>query len=817
MRFAIRSLAKAPGFSAAVVLTLAIGLGANAALFAVVNRILLRPLPYPDPARLVAIGETRDGLGGRPGPASAPAFLAWQRESRTVERLAAFRSWGFVLTGNGEPERLVGARVSADLFPLLGVTPLLGRTFTADEDLFGKPRVALVSEALWERRLGSDRDLGRRPLVLVLNGVAHTVIGVVPRGFRLPDADVFVPLALEPFAAAQPGNRALTVVGRLKAGETPARASAEMHAIARRLVTAATGAGLVHRLVRRSSSGGGSLGEGGWGASAVSLADHLVGPSRPTLLIAWGAVALVLLIGCANTASLMLARAASRRQEIAIRRALGASRSRLAARVLSESLALALAGGILGIPLAVALLQVVVTLAPPDLPRLDGIGLDVPLLLFTAGLSVATAILFGVLPAARSSRGDLSDDLRAGTRGAVGSPAHATLRHLAVSCQVGLTMIVLVGAGLLVRSFARVAAIDPGFRADEVLTMTVSLPDAKYGDPRRRAEFFDALLQRTRALPGVESAGFVSHTPLAGAPLTADISLEAAPVTPAAEMLANYSVVGGDWFAAMRIALVRGRAFTDRDGPGAPPVVVINARMAARLWPNNDPIGRRLVVGGTLGADRSPREIVGIVGDVRATLEAVPPDQVYAPYAQNPWPTMSVMARTAGDPSRWGNSLRSAVYAIDPDQAVYNLRPFDAIIARAVAARRFQVFVLSLFATVALILAATGVYSVVSYGVRQRRREVGVRLALGARTADVLRLAVGDSLRWSAAGLASGSVVAFFAARTLAGVLYEVPPTDFVTFAGAIAAATTVVLLGSSIAARAALHVEPIVALRCES
>jgi putative ABC transport system permease protein len=800
MRLAIRSLAKAPGFSAAVVLTLAIGLGANAALFAVVNRILLRPLPYSDPARLVAVGETRDGVDARPGPASAPAFLAWQREARTLERIAAYRSWGFVLTGSGEPERLTGARVSADLFPLLGVTPVAGRMFRADEDVFGAPRVAIVSESLWQRRLGSERDLAGRSLLL--NGVAHAVVGVLPRGFRLPEADVFVPLALEPFAVSQPGNRALTIVGRLKDGATPAHAAAEVDAIARRLGEG----GLVL---------GSPKGDGGWGAAASPLNEHLTGPSRPTLLIAWGAVALVLLIACANTASLMLARSASRRHEIAVCRALGASRSRLAARVLNECMVLALAGGILGLPLAVALLKVVVSLAPPDLPRLDGLGLDLPLLAFTAGLSAATALLFGFLPAARSSRSDLSDDLRDGGRGALGGVAHATLRHLTVSCQVGLTVVVLVGAGLLVRSFARVGAIDPGFRADDVLTMTVSLPDAKYGDSRRRVEFFTQLLQRTGALPGVDAAGFVSHTPLAGAPLTADVAFEGGPGPPAVRtVLANVSVVGGDWFAAMRIPLVRGRQFTDRDAAGMPPVVIISARMASRLWPNADPIGRRLVVGGTLGADRAPREIVGVAGDVRMSLEQAPPDQVYMPYAQNPWPTMSVVARTAGDPSRWANPLRSAVYAIDPDQAVYNLRSLDAVIARAVAARRFQVFVLSLFAGVALVLAATGVYSVVSYGVRQRHQELGVRLALGAHTADLLVLAVGDSLRWAAAGLAGGSVLAFFAARSLAGALYEVPPTDMVTFAGAVAAATAVVMLGATAAARSALRVEPIVALR---
>jgi putative ABC transport system permease protein len=787
MRFAIRSLLKAPGFSAAVIVTLAIGLGANAALFAVVNRILLRPLPYPDPAQLVAVGETRVPFRGRPGPASAPTFLAWQRETRTLERLAAYRPWGFVLTGSGEPERLIGARVSADLFPLLGVTPLLGRTFRPEEDAFGRPRVAVVSEALWQRRLGSDRDLGRRPLVL--NGVAHTVVGVLPGGFGLPDADVWVPLALEPFTLTQPGNRALTVVGRLKGGSTPAQASTEMD----RLASQVSGA------------------NAGWGAGAVLLSDYLVGPARPTLLIVWGAVALVLLIACANTASLMLARATTRRQEIAICRALGAPRSRLVRRVLAESLALALAGGLLGLPLAAGLLKVVVSLAPPGLQGLDGIGIDVPLLLFTGGLSVATSILFGSLPAARSSRADLSGDLRAGTRVAAVGAAH----HLAVSCQVGLTIVVLVGAGLLVRSFARVLSIDPGVRVDHVLTMSVSLSDAKYGDAGLRAEFFRQLLQRTAAVPGVVSAGFVSHAPLAGAPLTADVAVENGPgMSPVETILANSSVVGGDWFQTLRIPLVRGRLFTDRDAGGSPPVAIINARMAARLWPNADPLGRRLVIAGTLGADRAPREIVGIVGDVRAALEAGPPDQVYLPHAQNPWPTMSIMVRTAGDPSRWADSLRAAVYAGDHDQAVYNLRPFESIVARAVAARRFQVFLLSMFAAVALVLAATGVYSVVSYGVRQRRQEVGVRLALGARSVDVLVLAVRDSLRWAAVGLAGGGVVAFFAARSLSGALYEVPSTDLVTFAGAFSTATLVVLLGSSLAARAALRVAPLVALR---
>jgi putative ABC transport system permease protein len=790
MRLVVRSLMKAPLFSTAVVLTLALALGANAALFAIVSHILLRPLPYSSPERLVVAGETRGGIRNRPGPSSAPAFLAWQGEARTFERLAAYRPWGFVVTGDGLPERLTGARVSADLFPLLGIHPILGRTFTPEDDVFGRPRVALVSEALWQRRLGSDRDLARRPLVL--NGVPHAVVGVVPRGFSLPAADVWVPLALEPFTLTQPGTRALTVVGRLKKGSTVAQASAELEAISQRL----TGR------------------DPGWGAGALSLRDNLVGPARPTLLVAWGAVALVLLVACANTASLMLARAAGRRREIAICRALGAPRSRVAARVLGESLVLALAGGVLGLPFAVALLRVVIALAPPDLPRLDGIGIDVPVAMFSGGLSIATALAFGSLPAVRASRADLSDELRGG-RGAAGGAAHATLRHLAVSCQVGLTLVVLVGAGLLVRSFARVAAIDAGVQVERVLTMTVSLQDARYGDPRRRTAFFSDLLRRSAALPGVESTGLVSHVPLGGPPLIADVAVDGRPGSAsAATLLATCSVVGGDWFGALRIPLVRGRMFSDHDAEGSPPVIIINARLAARLWPDGHAIGHRLVVGGTLGADPTPREIVGVVGDVRAALEAAPPDQVYLPHAQNPWPTMTMMARTSGDPGQWADPLRSAVLSIDADQAVYNMRTFESIVARATAARRFQAFIVSLFAAIALLLAAAGVYSVVTYGVRQRRQEIGVRLALGARRLDVVVLAVGDSLRWAAAGLLAGGAIALFAARFLAGMLYEVPPADIAAFAGAAIAATLVVALGSTLGARSALNIQPLIALR---
>jgi predicted permease len=530
--------------------------------------------------------------------------------------------------------------------------------------------------------------------------------------------------------------------------------------------------------------------------------------------MAWGAVALLLLIASANTASLMLGRAASRRREIAICRALGASRRHLAARVAGECLVLSLAGGVLGLPIALVLLKAAVTLAPPDLPRLDDAAIDLPVLAFTAALSVITALLFGAVPAARGSRAGVSDDLRAGGgRGAVGAP-HARLRQLAVSCQVGLTIVVLVAAALLLRSFARLVAVDPGFDGARVLTMTVTLPDAKYGDPGRRVAFFHELVERARALPGVEAAGFVSHAPLAGAPLVADVRADGEGGGQGRTLLANCSVIGGEWFATLGIPMVRGRAFTDRDRTGAPPVVIVSARLAAALWPGVDPIGRRLVIGTTLGADPRPHDVVGVAGDVRSALEAGPGDQVYLPHAQNPWPTMAVMIRTTGAPAQWAVPLRSAVYALDPDQAVDNVRPYGVLLARALAARRFQLLVLSLFAAAGLLVAVTGVYSVVAYGVRERRQELGVRLALGAGRRDLLWLTTAGSLRWAAAGLAGGGVVAFWMARALSGALYGVGPADALSFVAASGVAAAMVMLGSLAGAWGALTLDPLAALR---
>jgi putative ABC transport system permease protein len=689
--------------------------------------------------------------------------------------------------------RLSGARVSADLFTLLGIRPIVGRVFVPAEDVYGAGHVAIVSERLWRQRLGATSDLSARSITL--NGERHAVVGVMPRDFRLPDADVWAPLALEPFALAQHGTRPLIVVGRLADGATIAHARAEMDSIA---------ADLARRFPDAST---------GWGAEVISLDEHLVGRIRPTLILVWGAVALVLLAACANTAGFMFARAGARRQEIAVRAALGAGRARLVRRLLGESVSLALIAGCVGIPFASALLTVLVRLAPPDLMSLAEARIDVRVAVFSAGLSVVTGVAFGLLPALRATQDDLSPLLRAGR--AEGAALPAVFRNAAIACQIAIALIVLICAGLLVRSFDRVLAVEPGLDPERVLTMTVA-PGPRYAEPARRAMFFAQLLHDLEAIPGVVSAGFVSHPPLASPPLTVDFSVDGRTTPPGALQSAAYSAVGGQWFETMGVTLLRGRRFAPGDADGAPPVVVISANLAKLLWPAGDAVGHRLIVGGTIGADQAAREIVGVAGDVRASLESAPPLQIYVPYPQNPWPSMSVAVRTSGDPGLWSRRVREAVSALDPDQAPYNVRTFDQIVSRAVATRRFQAQIVSLFALVALALALGGVYGIVTYTVRLRTREIGVRMALGAPRRSLIFLAVRDSMVAALAGIMAGVLIAAALTRALERMLYEIPATDPITFAIAIAIAGTIAAGGAMLAAGRATSIDPLSALRVD-
>jgi putative ABC transport system permease protein len=792
MRAAARSLLRSRRFTAAVVLTLAIALGANTALFSAANTFLLRSLPYTAPDRLVAVFESQPGTRAR-APVSPPDYLSWSEALRPIASLGAYRPWGFVLTGRGPAERLSGARASASLFFLLGVQPVVGRLFRSSEDVFGGPHAVLVSYRFWQQRLGATPDLSAQRIVL--NGAAYSVVGVLPAEFRLSDADVWVPLALEPFALVQRGSRALSVIGRLRDGVTFAQARRALDAVAADLATTFPDS------------------NDRWGADVVTLRDAVSGPVRPTLILLWWAVALVLLIACANVAGLMLARAGSRRRDAAIRRAIGASRARLVRSVLSESVLLSSVAGVFAVPIAVGLMALLVRAAPPDLARLADVGIDARVLAFTAALSVATGVVFGMVPALRASREDLSPLLRAAGMPESGVPR---LRQAAVAGQLAVAVVVVVCAGLVGRSFLRVDELAPGFDATGVLTMALS-PDVKYPNPAQRLAFFDDAIGRVRAIPGVVDAGAISHVPLAGGALIADVAGSGEEATRSQpKLLAGYSAATGGWFAAMRVPILRGRVFDDRDTAAGPAVAIVSRNLARRLWGDADPIGRQIIVGGTLGAVMAPHEVIGVAGDVRALLEAPPPYQVYVPYSQNPWPTMNIAVRTAGNASAWGPQVRTAVAALDRDQAIYNLRSFDEIFRRATATRRFQALVLWIFAAVAVLLAGVGVYGVVAYAVRLRSSEIGVRIVLGASRRSIFGLAMTESLPWCLGGLAIGAAAAGIVSRMLSSMLFGVAPSDPLTFAASTSALAALATGACAAAARRALAVDAPVLMHAE-
>jgi putative ABC transport system permease protein len=796
LRQAWRSLRRAPAFSALVVLSLGLGIGANTALFAVADGVLLRPLPYRDPGALVTLWEAQPRDGTRT-LVSAPNFVDWTSRSRTMEQTAAYRPWGFVLSTADGPERVLGARASAGLFTLLGVEPIAGRTFTADEDRFGGPHVVLLGEGFWRRRFGADAALLGRSLTL--NNDAYQVVGILPQSFRLPEADVYVPLAFEPYVLQQRGNRALTVIGRLKAGVTVDASRAEMSAIAGELANRFP-----------DTNAGRSI-------SVVALDEQLTGGIRLTVWLVWAAVAVVMLIAGANAANLLLARSDARRREMAIRRALGVSSSRLVRVLLTESVLLALIAGGVGLLLARLGIQSFVALAPATFPRVYDVRLDMAVFLFAFVVSAVTGAVFGVIPARRAARFELDATLK--ERSVSAGTGRAGLSYFAVATQMALSVLVLVGAGLLVRSFRTVLAVDLGFQPRHVVAMNISLPQPKYDDPERRVLFYRQLLQRVDATPGVTASGSVSHLPLRGARLTGDFSVEGR-VTPQSADLstAEYAAVSGSYFGVMGIPVRQGRVFTDRDLATTPSVIVINETMARLSWPHDDPIGQRVVLGATLGAGQQPRTIVGVVGDVRSTSPETPPQPaIYFPHSQNPWPTMTIVTRTSDDPDRMARVLRAHVLAVDPNQPVSSVVSLDQIVATSTAARRFQVFLVSAFAGLALVLTILGIYGVATYGVGLRLAEFGIRLAMGARKGDILWLAVRRAVRFASLGIAAGVLIALIAVHSLRGALFGVAPIDPLTFVAVPLLTAAVVALASALAGRRATGVDPAMAMRRES
>jgi putative ABC transport system permease protein len=792
LKFAVRSLRQRPGFSLVVVLTLALGLGANTAIFSIVKAVLLTPLPYPEPDRLAFIWG-RSAAGTEDG-VSYPDFQELRDHNRSFAGLALVRTQSVNLTGGEAPERLIGAFTTASLFEsVLATKASAGRIFRADEsDPATAAPVAVISHGLWQRRFGADpMTVGSN---LNLNGTVFKVVGILPQGFEMmllggPWAtDVFLPLPYYPNRGGLTrDDRSLFSLGRLRSGVSVAQADADLGVVMRRLESElpATNASL--------------------GVRVVPLREVVVGDVRPSLLVLQGAVGLVLLIACANVANLLLARAADRRREIALRAALGAGRGRILRQLLTESVLLAALGGGLGSALGLWGVQGLVALAPNGLPVSGPIRLDAGILGGSALLSLGAGLALGLVPALSALGADLSATLKEGGRSVAGGGRR--LRELLVVSEVALSLVMLIGAGLLVQSLRKMQALDPGFRADHVLTMQFRLPPTKYPEGEAVAAFFRAAIAGIRAVPGVESAALVRAIPLEGNYATTGYQVEDRPKpAPGQEAQAALNIVTPDYFGTMGIPLRQGRDFTDHDDARAPRVVIVNETLAALAWPKEEPLGRRLHIEGHAGW----ATVIGVVGDVKHRRLSEPPQaQIYTAHYQDPKIFACVVARTSSDPRAFADPVRQAMWAVDKDQPVWSVWPLDALLARIFAPTRLLLFLLGAFAVLAVVLASVGIYGVLSYAVAQRRQEIGVRMAVGARGGQVVALVVRQGMNLVLAAVALGLVLAGFLCRLLRTLLFGVEPGDPAIFAVCAAILIAVALGACWLPARRASQVDP--------
>ncbi len=799
MRYGARMLLKQPGFTLIAVLTLALGIGANSAIFSVVNAVLLRPLPYREPDRLLALWVSNPERGVTSRPVSTPDFDDWRAQNRVFEAIAAYPAvdtTGMTLTDQGAAEQLSTGYVTADFFTLLGVQAALGRALLPHEHEPGHDQVVVLSHGLWRQRFGADSGIVGK--TLTLDGRGFTVVGVMPPGLQMPAANVDIWVSLSLIGPDRVprvrGNAWLAVVARLKPGVTREQAHADMTTIAR---------GLEQRYPDSN--------RGLNAVTLISLHEHLVGNAQPALLAIFAAVGFVLLIGCANLSNLQLARFEQRHKELAIRAAIGAGRGRLLRQLLTESILLALLGGALGLLVAVWGKDLLLSFAPAGIPRLGESGLDTRALGFTLLISSLTGVIFGLAPAARLSGVELNEALKEGGKGAAGARRKG-LRDILVVAEVALALVLVIGAGLVAKSLYRLLRVDPGFKAENALTLQVNVPT--YREPQRAqyVAFLQQALERVEQTPGVQAVGMVRPLPLRGAGESTNFTVAGRPPSPPGqEPVAARRMISPNYFRAMGIALLAGRDFNAQDRGGAQPVAIISQNLARQFFPGQDPVGRSLNLPG------AARVIVGVVADVRLqglSLDATP--TIYVPHAQDPRRGMTFVVRTDGDPLSLAGAIRSAIQTVNKDQPVIRIETMEQVVATSLGQSRFSAILLSLFAALALALAAVGIYGVMAYSVTQRTREIGLRMALGATSRDALRLVIAQGLKLALIGVALGLTGAVALTRSLKALLFGVSATDPLTFGGVAALLTVIALLACYIPARRAAKVDPMEALRCE-
>ena len=798
-RYAVRSIIKRPGFAAIAVITLALGVGANSAIFSTVYALLINPLPFPDQDRIVAIWDKNPSRGVERNEVTVANYLDWRAQNQSFEHLALERWWSTNLTAGDSPERVQGFLVTANFLDVLGVKPIKGRNFAEDENQPGKDAVALITYSLWQRRFGSDPNIVNQKITT--NGVVRTVIGLLPEDFNYPKgAEVYAPIALTPELMKSRQNHSYYAIGRLKPGVSLQSAQADIDTIAARLAVQYPDTNI------------------GWGAGVHPIVADTVRMYSTALWVMMCAVGFVLLIACANVANLMLARASGRQKEIALRSALGASRWRIVRQLLVESLIIALIGGAAGVLVAFWGVDLLKASNPGEAakyaPGWKNLGINFPVLLFTLSISVVSGLLFGLAPAWQVSKPDLNDALKEGGRHS--SSGSRRLRSLLVISEVALSLVLLIGAGLLFRSFLALLKTDAGFNPDGVLTMNLNLPVARYRDEKQRGNFYADLVQRVKTLPGVQSAAVVNYLPLGGANSSDTFLVEGQP-EPARgqENSGRYRVCTPDYFQTMGISVLKGRAFTDQDQSGAKPVIIVNETLARRYWPNGEALGKRIRFEGPL--DKSPwMEVVGIVQDVKHDLNLPITPDYYLPHAQDSWNAMVLVARTTVDPGSMAGPIRQQVLAIDKDQPVFGVYTMREVRAISITLYTFGFAMMAIFAIVALVLASIGIYGVMAFAVTQRTQEIGIRMALGARAADVLKLVVANGMSLAGFGVIAGLAGAFGLTRLMASLLFNVSPTDMVTFALVTIGLLLVALIACYIPARRATKVDPLTALRYE-